>query len=238
MNHTDRPSFVLVSDRPWNRKMVSSLAVRTGCHVELIVDPGDLTFERLKSLNPKFVFFPHWSHRIDAQIYEQFECVIFHMTDLPFGRGGSPLQNLLARKIYETKISALRCVEEMDAGPIYLKKPLSLHGSAEEIYLRTSRVVEDMIVEMIGKQPDPVPQQGQATIFKRRTPQQGDLTSYQSIEDVFDMIRMLDADGYPNAFLEIGSLRLEFSRASMKTGCVVADVCITVAEHSKNKDEP
>ena len=56
------------------------------------------------------------------------------MTDLPFGRGGSPLQNLITRGISKTKISALRCNEEIDAGPIYLKRPLSLHGSAEEIY--------------------------------------------------------------------------------------------------------
>ena len=48
------------------------------------------------------------------------------MTDVPFGRGGSPLQNLISRGIYETKISAFRCVAEMDAGPVYPKRPFSL----------------------------------------------------------------------------------------------------------------
>jgi methionyl-tRNA formyltransferase len=44
------------------------------------------------------------------------------MTDLPFGRGGSPLQNLISRKIYNTKLSAIRVVKELDAGPVFLKK--------------------------------------------------------------------------------------------------------------------
>jgi len=203
--------------------------MRTGCQFELISDQQELTAERLASVNPRYVFFPHWSHRIDAGVFKQFECVIFHMTDLPYGRGGSPLQNLIVRGISETKISALRCVEEMDAGPIYLKKPLSLHGSAEEIYLRAAGVIEDMIVEILNKQPDPVPQEGEPTIFKRRKPEQSNLAGISTLEGAFDLIRMLDADGYPPAFLEIGPFKLEFTRASRKTDQVVSDVRITLA---------
>lgn len=209
--------------------MVASLVMRTGCQFELISDPQELTAERLASVKPRYVFFPHWSHRIDAGIFKQFECVIFHMTDLPYGRGGSPLQNLIVRGISETKISALRCVEEMDAGPIYLKKPLSLYGSAEEIFLRAARVIEDMIVEILNKQPDPVPQEGEPTIFKRRKPEQSNLAGVATLEGAFDLIRMLDADGYPPAFLEIGPFKLEFTRASLKTGQVISDVRITLA---------
>lgn len=215
--------------------MVASLAARTGCQFELISDSQKLTAERLASVNPRYVFFPHWSHRIDASVFNQFECVIFHMTDLPYGRGGSPLQNLIARGISETKISALRCVEEMDGGPIYLKKPLSLHGSAEEIYLRASKVIEDMIVEILNEQPGPVPQEGEPTEFKRRKPEQGNLASVTTLGQAFDLIRMLDAEGYPHAFLEIGPFKLEFTRAAQRTDEVVSDVRITLAR-SPEKD--
>ena len=44
------------------------------------------------------------------------------MTDLPYGRGGSPLQNLIANKIYDTKISAIRAEGGIDTGRIYLKE--------------------------------------------------------------------------------------------------------------------
>ena len=223
---------VLASSRRWNQGMAASLAGRIGCRFELISDPQELTAERIASVNPRYVFFPHWSHRIDSSIYSQFECVIFHMTDLPFGRGGSPLQNLIARGVYETKVSALRCVEEMDAGPIYMKQPLCLQGSAEEIYLRASRVIEDMIVDILDKQPIPVPQEGEATVFQRRTTDQGNIAIARSLQDVFDMIRMLDAEGYPHAFVEVGPFRLEFTRASRKTDHVVADVRLTMAKQA------
>jgi methionyl-tRNA formyltransferase len=217
--------------------MARNLKARTAYTFELITNPRELTAERLSSICPRFVFFPHWSHWIEEGIYEKFECVVFHMTDLPFGRGGSPLQNLIARGIYETKISALRCVKGMDAGPIYLKKPLSLYGSAEEIFLRAADVIEDMIVEIIETMPEPIPQVGLPTVFKRRNPEEGDLAAAQSLEQAFDLIRMLDAEGYPNAFLNIGPFKLEFTRASKKTDQVVADVRIRIADNSKEREK-
>jgi methionyl-tRNA formyltransferase len=217
--------------------MVGRLEARSSYRFELISDPRLLTVERLTAIQPRFVFFPHWSNRIQASLYEQFECVIFHMTDLPLGRGGSPLQNLIARGVYETKISALRCVEGMDAGPVYLKRPLSLHGAAEEIFLRASSVIEDMIVRILHRHPRPRPQTGNPTIFKRRTPEEGNLAKTQTLLQAFDMIRMLDAEGYPSAFLEAGCFRIEFTRASRKTDHVMADVRITLAQRGKRKGE-
>ena len=216
--------------------MADALGARTGCNFVLISEPMQLTAQNLASVKPRFVFFPHWSHRIDSSIYGQFECVIFHMTDLPFGRGGSPLQNLIARGIYETRITALRCVEEMDAGPIYLKKPFSLYGSAEEIFLRASNVIEEMIAEILGKLPEPKPQEGVPAVFKRRKPEESNLATAQSLEQAFDLIRMLDAEGYPNAFLNVGPFKIEFTRASMKTDHVVADVRISLAENGEERD--
>lgn len=228
---------ILASERPWNQQMVQRLASRTGCDFKLISEKRDLNIDALNLLNPRFIFFPHWSHRIPNDIFSAFECVIFHMTDLPFGRGGSPLQNLIARGIYETQVSALRCVEEMDAGPVFLKRPLSLYGSAEEIFLRASEVIEDMIGEILERSPEPVPQVGNPTLFARRKPDEGNLTNATSLLEVFDLIRMLDADGYPNAFLNIGPFKFEFTRASRKTDQIVADVKISYADHFMEKNE-
>jgi methionyl-tRNA formyltransferase len=223
---------VLASARPWNKDMVRALEARTSWSFVPISDPRDLTVERLSTIAPKFVFFPHWSHLIDESVYQKFECIMFHMTDLPFGRGGSPLQNLIVRGMRETKICAFRCVEELDAGPIYLKKPLSLDGSAGEIYLRAARIIEDMIVEILTTRPTPQPQVGEPTIFKRRRPEESNLSAARSLEEAFDMIRMLDAEGYPHAFLDAGRFRLEFTRASQKADEIAADVRIRLADRS------
>lgn len=217
---------VLAASRPWYSGMAERLEAETGAKFVFIGSKEELTQERLADLNPRYVFFPHWSHIIPARIFEAHECVIFHMTDLPFGRGGSPLQNLIARGIYETKVSALRCSAGLDAGPIYMKKPLSLHGSAQEIYLRAAGVIEAMIPEILSQQPKPVEQIGEPTAFVRRKPDEGNLRGLSELRQAFDYIRMLDAEGYPKAFLETEHFRVEFSRASLQQDSVVADVRI------------
>lgn len=219
---------VIASSRPWNRDLSRRISAATGRKVEAITDPSELTADRLAKIDPEYVFFPHWSHIIKSDVYQSFACVIFHMTDLPYGRGGSPLQNLIVRGHTTTKISALKCVKDLDAGPIYLKRDLSLQGTAEEIFIRADTVIEGMIKDMIAKRPKARPQRGQPVLFKRRTPADGTLEPAVSLDQVFDLIRMLDGEGYPPAFLEIGKLRLEFTRASRKVGAVVADVRITI----------
>ena len=234
VEQSPKPVFVLASDRPWNRDLAARLAKVTG-HGFTLIDRGDeLTLARLEELKPRALFFPHWSSRIPREIHENFECIMFHMTDLPYGRGGSPLQNLIARGHRETVMTAFRCVEEMDAGAVYLKRPFNLDGAAREIYRRADRLIEEMIVQIIEEQPEPVEQVGEVVEFRRRRPGDGDLASLQSLERVYDYIRMLDAEGYPNAFLETERFRLEFSGATDNKDNLTAEVRITLRQKSES----
>ena len=219
-------SYVIADSRSWRPQMTENLAARTGARFHKINSPDDLTVENLTRLGIQRVFLPHWSHRIPDAVYSQFDCVVFHMTDVPYGRGGSPLQNLIARGIYETKISAIKCTASLDAGPVYIKHPLSLQGSAEEIYIRASAAIEDMIAQIVTTSPDPVEQQGEAVVFRRRTPEEGNIAGLNDLPQVYDYIRMLDAEGYPKAFLEVGAFKLEFRRASLTWDGILADVVI------------
>ncbi len=108
-----------------------------------------------------------------------------------------------------------------------MKRPLSLFGTAEEILLRASKITGEMIETIVREQPTPQPQTGEPTIFNRRTPRDGNLSELDELDKIFDYIRMLDADGYPHAFLETEHFRLEFCRASMKFDSVIADVKIS-----------
>lgn len=222
--------IVIVSNKEWHRNYIDEIKARTNAEITYLDNRDDVTYEKLLSLNPQWVFFPHWSYIIPSEVYENFRCVIFHMTDLPFGRGGSPLQNLIARGIYETKLSAIRCAGEVDAGDVYKKVPLSLWGTAEEIYLRAAELTKELMIELIMHALEPVAQTGDVVTFKRRKPEDGNVELCNTLLQIFDYIRMLDADGYPAAFLETENIRLEFSRASMKANSIVADVKITMRE--------
>ena len=228
-------TYVIASPKTWNKDLANALHVRMGKVFHQLSDPTCLSLEYLEKINPKYVFFPHWSHRIPKEVLNRFECIVFHMTDLPFGRGGSPLQNLIIRGIYETKISALKCVEQLDAGPIYLKRPLSLHGAADEIYLRASKIIEAMIVEIIDDSLVPHAQTGDPVFFQRRKPEQGNLLEAKSLEELFDLIRMLDAVGYPHAFININDKRFEFSRAKLSPDGILADVRISMTHQKVDK---
>lgn len=225
--------YLIASNRVWNVKMAERLMARTGHDFILVSKKDELTKVKLEKINPKFIFFPHWSYYIPADIYKNFECIVFHMTDLPFGRGGSPLQNLIERGIYDTKISALRCSKEIDAGDVYMKRDLSLYGSAEEIYIRANIIMEEMIAEIVLCEPHPVPQSGEIVSFSRRGPDQSNIEELSSLDKVFDYIRMLDAEDYPKAFIETKHLKLEFSRACMKNECIISDVKITLKNKTK-----
>ena len=45
---------------------------------------------------------------------------------------------------------------------------------------------------------------------------------------------MLDAEGYPKAYLEIGGFRYEISRPALKSDEILADVRITKLEGDRN----
>lgn len=182
----------------------------------------DLQPESLRQMAPSWIFFPHWSWIIQPEVHQQFRCVIFHMTDVPYGRGGSPLQNLIVRGHAETMLTALQCTSEVDAGPVFLKKSLCLAGTAEEILTRAASLMPDMIFEIVTSSPDPVPQTGPVVAFKRRTPDEGNVAALQELAQVYDHIRMLDGDGYPPAFVEVGKLRIELTSALLGEDAVEA----------------
>ena len=219
-------TYIVATTKSWNIRNFNKIREEISADWHLITDEEDLTFEKIKKLNPRYVFFPHWSWIIPEEVYSNFECIVFHMTDLPFGRGGSPLQNMIVRGIYETKVSAIRVVKELDAGPIYLKRSLSLNGRAEEIFIRCSDITFNMIRYIIANEPSPVEQKGEPVIFNRRTPEESKIPDTKELNKIFDYIRMLDAEGYPTAFIETENLRLEFSRATLENGYILADVRI------------
>lgn len=193
--------------------------------IKVITNKSELTYENITKFNPDYIFFPHWSFLIPKQICDNFECVVFHMTDLPYGRGGSPLQNLISRGLRDTKISAIRVEEELDAGPIYMKENLNLNGTAEEIFIRASKIIfEIMIPYIIHNKPMPQKQQGEVVEFKRRKLEDSEILPSMKLEELYDYIRMLDGEGYPPACIHFGDYMMRFTRASLKNGKIIADV--------------
>lgn len=227
-------TYIVAARYAWNRRLFQEKICRYAGRWFFVDAPEALQLQWVKTVDPRYIFFVQWSWRVPSELVHAYECVCFHMTDVPYGRGGSPLQNLIVRGQRETTLTALRMVEEFDAGPVYLKEPLSLEGLAEEIYIRVSRRATEMILKIIQEEIAPVPQTGMVEVFRRRPPSESEIPQCEDLLVLFDFMRMLDAEGFPRAFLMHKGFRYEFSRPALYDGRIVADVRVTAAR----QDEP
>jgi methionyl-tRNA formyltransferase len=125
----------------------------------------------------------------------------------------------------------------MDAGPVYLKRPISLDGTASEIFFRARDAMREMMKEIATGKIEPTPQVGDVVEFKRRKPEQSSLQRCSNLEEIFDAIRMLDAPGYPAAFLSGSRFVAEFSEPVRDGGEVHARARFRFTLHSTNEQE-
>lgn len=211
-------TFVVCGCKSWNKKVFDDVISKLPGTWHYIESIDALTCTALQEIDPQYIFFLHWSWIVPNEIFEAFECINFHMTDLPYGRGGSPLQNLILRGHKDTKLTAHRMSDKLDEGPIYLKENLSLEGAAQEILDRACSLSATMIQMIIASHPEPTPQEGEVVLFERRTPQMSEIPEGLNPQERYDFIRMLDGEGYPAAFEIIDGIRYEYRNARLLNG--------------------
>jgi len=210
-------NIIIATIKEWNIQNYFELKnkYQSKYNFHIFTSKEELNIEIINKINPKYIFFPHWSWIIPDEIYTSYESIVFHMTDLPYGRGGSPLQNLIMNEVYDTKISAIKVEEGLDAGDIYLKEDFNISkGSAQELFTTASNIIfEEMIPKFLDTCLQAVPQSGNITTFKRRTKNESNINTVKnpSVNKLYDFIRMLDAEGYPKAYIDLGNIKIELS---------------------------
>lgn len=223
----NKDNYIVAASKPWSIQAYYEFCEDLP-NWYLVKHKEEMTLEFIESINPRYIFFPHWNWIVPSNIISKYESVCFHMTDVPYGRGGSPLQNLIIRGHKETKLTALKMTDDLDAGPVYLKDNLSLYGSAQDIFTRAAGQIMELAFTISETNPAPKKQIGEATIFKRRRPSDSEVQEKMSIEQLYDFIRMLDADTYPKAFISSKGYRFEFDKANLcPAGNLSARVTIT-----------
>lgn len=131
----------------------------------------DALVEALSETSPRYVFALHWHHRIPDELVDTFEFVNFHATPLPYGRGGSPIENMIARGHDSTVLTAHRMTHGIDDGPIYCQSgPISLSGDYDEICDRFIGPSARMMRRIARGACVAVPQVGEPLVFTRFSP--------------------------------------------------------------------
>ena len=204
------------------RRAGMDVTVRSSDNLELF--DHDESFE--------YVFFPHYSKLVPSEILSRFVCIGFHIGNLPFDRGGSPVQNKIIRGEYETFVNAFMLSEQLDEGDLIGSLPINLeHGSIAEILDRTAQIISKLVIGILKSQSLVAqPQPHKPIRFKRLSPNDSQLlVDGLDLKALYDHIRMLDGFDYPRAFVKFGKFKMEFSNAilsekSIKAECVITDV--------------
>jgi len=215
---------IIATIKPWNINFFKNHIKKLPGQWVLISEKKDLNLKKIRKLDPDKIFFIHWSWIVSKKILKNFNCISFHMTDLPKGRGGSPLQNLILRKKFFTKVTAFKMTSLLDYGPIYYKKNLSLKGSALEIYNRSVKICYDLIGLIIKHNPKGNTPKLKKIEFKRLNYKDNEikLNNNNKISEIYDKIRMVDAPTYKKAYIKINQFFIELSNAEIKKGILKA----------------
>tara|TARA_Y100000589_G_scaffold229683_1_gene217096 strand:- start:1419 stop:2084 length:666 start_codon:yes stop_codon:yes gene_type:complete len=217
--------IIIASSKPW---FVPSDYLKENNQILFIKNKSDLNIENIKEFNPSLIFFPHWSWKVSKEIYDKYKCILFHTAPLPFGRGGSPIQNLILLGYSKSPVCALKMVEGLDCGPIYSKKDLILEGSLSKILKRLNQVVNDLIEDLIRSLPEPVMQDGEVYNFTRLSEEDNQISERGSLQDFFDRVRMLDDSSYPNSFIKYGDYIIEFNKVKFADGKIICEAQINI----------
>ena len=184
--------------------------------IKIIKKKIDLTEKNLAEFSPDYIFFPHWNWIVSEKIHQKYKCIAFHTAPLPFGKGGSPIQNLILKGFSKTPVCAIKMTNKLDSGPIYGKKNISLEGSLKNILKRINNVVNKFIEEFINHLPQPKQQtSGNEVLFKRLNTSENIIPKDAKLKEIYDRIRMLDEDSYPKAFIKYGDFIIELSNAEL-----------------------
>ena len=190
-----------------------------------IKDQSTFDMQKILEFDPKFVFVVHWNWKIDLEATPNPKFIIFHTAPLPFGRGGSPIQNLILSGFETAPVCALAMTDELDAGDIYCKEVIKLDGSLSDILIRISCVINKMINKLMTSHIAPTPQFGEITHFKRRY--NNDIPKDATLEHFYNLVRMLDAEDYPKSFIDYGKFRMFFKNADLVDNRLTAE-CVIV----------
>lgn len=218
--------ILFVSSKKWFflNKDVKKLIKKK--NIYKITDKKKLNLKNISKINPTKIFFPHWSYRVPNKILKKFECICFHTAPLPYGRGGSPIQNLIIRKFKKAPVCAIKMTNKIDSGPIYLKKNISLNGSLNEIFERISDAVLFMITKIIKNKIIPKHQPGKPLYFKRISEKESIINQFEKLDSVYDKIRMLDSEEYPNAYFKFGNTIIKLQGAKNKRNYILCNAKI------------
>jgi methionyl-tRNA formyltransferase len=135
--------------------------------------------------------------------------LVIHESDLPMGRGWSPMTWQILEGKNEVTVTLFEAELSVDSGRIYKQSVIKFFGNEliDEIRNSQAQVSMNLILDFISEYP-PIfskPQSGLPSYYRKRTAEDSELDITKSIEDQFNLLRVVDNERYPAYFFIKGS---------------------------------
>jgi methionyl-tRNA formyltransferase len=135
--------------------------------------------------------------------------IVIHESDLPQGKGWAPLPWQVLEGKNDIVFTMFEVDEKVDNGPYYFKDVLRLEGHELNPELRDlqARKRIKMCLEFVNNYDElktPKPQSGPESFYKRRTSESSELDLNKTINEQFNLFRIVDNESYPAFFIKNG----------------------------------
>jgi len=146
-------------------------------------------------------------HRIIKEKYlnKNKHNIVIHASNLPEGKGWAPMFWQILENKNEIIFSMFEASVGVDDGDIYMKKQLALTGDElnEELRDKQAKFIIEMCLEFLNhydKYKIAVKQTGTESFYKKRTAEDSELDMNKSLNEQFNLLRIVDNENYPAFF--------------------------------------
>jgi len=131
--------------------------------------------------------------------------IVIHASKLPHGKGWAPMFWQILEGKNDIPFSMFEASTGIDDGDIYMQKTLNLTGNElnKELRKKQADFTINMCIEFLNNYESykiPKKQNTQESFYKKRTPKDSELDINKTIEDQFNLFRIVDNKYYPAYF--------------------------------------
>jgi methionyl-tRNA formyltransferase len=172
-----------------------------------------------------------WNHDVDKSEHAEVLClisygkivspeqlsrfqnsIVVHESDLPIGRGWSPMTWQVLEGKRKIPICLLEASERVDAGLVYLRSEILLSGTELVADLRkkqasaTFQLLRDFLTRYPFSVSEGKVQKGEPSYYPRRKPVDSKIDPNKTIRELFPLLQVVDNERYP-AYFELNGKR-------------------------------
>ena len=135
--------------------------------------------------------------------------IVIHESNLPKGKGWAPLFWQILDGKSEITFTMFEAGNGIDSGDIYMQKVLKLSGHElhEEIRKKQAQLTIEMCIEFLNNYAEyrnPTKQIGKESYYRRRTSKDSELDINKTINEQFNLLRIVNNEKYPAFFYKDG----------------------------------